>query len=77
MEALADVLVEVNRKGFPSAARISMYRARTTPLLSVAAQDIEVAQMADHLFHGDLVTQKSKVDLRANLGRFGRCDGLT
>ena len=62
METLEDVLAQVNGEGAPSRALRAMDGTGPTTLRSVASQAIEVAQVTQHAFHGDLATDVREVD---------------
>ena len=62
METLEDVLAQVNGEGASASALRAVDGTRPTTLRSVTSQAIEVAQVAQHAFHGDLATDVREVD---------------
>ena len=62
METLEDVLAQVNGEGASASALRAVDGTRPATLRSVTSQAIEVAQVAQHAFHGDLATDVREVD---------------
>ena len=62
METLEDVLTQVNGEGASSSSLGSMNWTRSTTLRSSASQAIKVAQVTQHLLHGDLAAYVLEVD---------------
>ena len=62
METLEDVLAQVNGKGASTSALRAVDGTGPTTLGTLASQAIEVAQMTQHAFHGDLATDVREVD---------------
>ncbi len=70
LEALADVLAQMNGEGAFAIAGLAMLGTGAAALLTSAAQHFEEAQVAQHLFHGDLLAHEGEIDLLS-----GRCRG--
>src|SRR5712691_2431063 len=51
LEALADVLGQINRKIAGGIFGVCMHRTRAAALVGAAAQDFEETQVAEYLFH--------------------------
>src|SRR5208282_1970062 len=77
VEALEDVLTQVSREGWLGVAGLAVDRARTPALQAAAAQAVEHSQLAQDLFHGELLAEEGEVDLgpRAAWGRLDRGRG--
>src|SRR5262245_66093688 len=63
MEALEDVLAELDRERSLGGGGLAVYRARATTLLAMATQLREQAQMPKRLFHAHLFAQECEVHL--------------
>src|SRR3954452_6511002 len=63
LEALEDVLAEMDREGALGGGGLAVYRARATTLLAMPAQLREQAQMPNDLFHAHLFAQECEVHL--------------
>ena len=72
LEALEDVFAQLDGTGMlfdgHGGRRFGMDRTRATPLLSRPFEQAQDAEMPEHLYHGDLLTQEGEIHL-------GSCDG--
>src|SRR5262249_41674590 len=65
LEALEDVLAEMDRERSLGGGGLAVYRARATTLPAMATQLREQAQMPKHLLHAHLMAQECEVHLGA------------
>src|SRR6266853_419390 len=72
LEALEDVLAEVDGERVVAIRGVTVDRTRTTTLLAAAVQLVEQAEVVQHLFEGDLAAQERVVHARACRSRWGR-----
>ena len=63
LEALTNVLAQVNGESPHALGRLRVHRARTAALLTAATQLLEAIQLAQILFHGDLLPQIGQIDI--------------
>jgi hypothetical protein len=63
LEALEDILAEMDRERSLDGVGLAAYRARATTLLAMATQLGQQAQMLKHLLNAQLLTQECKGDL--------------
>ena len=68
LEALADVLAEVDGEGPLVVGGLAVDGTDAAALLAGAAQLVEQAEMTEHLLHGDLATNQGEVDLGSGGG---------
>src|SRR4051812_27758554 len=62
VETLIEVFAEVDGEGSLAVRGLAMDGTGASSLLALAAQAVEQGQLAEHLFHGDLLTEESEVD---------------
>jgi hypothetical protein len=72
LEALENILAEVDGERVLAIRGVTVNRTRAPPLLAAAVQRIEQAEVAQHLFEGDLAAQERVVHARACGSRCGR-----
>jgi hypothetical protein len=72
VKALKDLFAQMNRKGFLVLPLRVMHRAAAASLQAPAAELLEKTQMAQHLFHRQLLTQEGEVYLRSRGRRVDR-----
>src|SRR5580700_4182927 len=65
LEALKDVFAEMGGERVLAVGGVAVYGTRPTSLLAAAVQLLEEAEMAQHLFEGDLAAQEGVVHMRA------------
>ena len=65
LEALKDVLAEMDREGVLAIGGMAVDGTRSTSLLAAAVQLLEEAEMAQQLFEGDLTAQEGVVHMRS------------
>ena len=63
VEALEDVLAQMDGEGSLAIRGVAVDGAGTAALLAAAAQLVEQTQMLKHLFHGHLLAQECEVHL--------------
>src|SRR5258708_5154861 len=72
LEALEDVLAEVDGEGVVAIGGVTVYRTGTTSLLAAAVQLVKQIEVAQHLFEGELAAQRRVFPARPGGNRWGR-----
>ena len=69
LETLEDLFAQMHRKSWLALPGLAMHGATAAPLQTTTAELLEKAQVAQHLFHGHLLTQEGEINLGPVGGR--------